>query len=541
MKSRWYFLLIGALLLCSSVTAASQTYVVKTSDYRGLRHIANTLGVDFDEFAKLNNLKAPYIIHPKQVLKVPTKEDEKVVLDSGTRRWKRISGDPILSGKSLRRWVNNPYVSVRHKALLRSWGFTPVQIRSIDIDLKVGNCREVIRPAGFTWERMGFGKGAWTKTQNATGKVVEVWSCDSVAGYTVDIAMGCSNVAINAAEVPEKPVMTEPPPPPIEEVTAGPELRCAPKGTVWGAGHFGTVKGYAASVELSCQLVVGPGLTAGPLFRASKGHFASNGWKEDVGFVGGGIRLRATNPDLIGSWLDEVKIDLAIGQGRAKGHSTREPVRKPSIKGLDLWISAQFTQSGIEIDGYTFATMEIMPFAQIPLTGKSGPITWNGQNVDRAKRHAVVGVIGRMGFESEGQDYVPEITVGGWHAIGQDDDPTGGKVLVGVAAKDRSWRIGAGVEFPNVHPIVEGELNFGAAALTQSAEDSETALTDGASSTCTYLGIDCPEGVDETTASTVSADMDQSSNSDGSHGDDESGFLSWLNSGTNTFLEENHS
>ena len=71
-KPRWMIPIFVILLLTVSVTAvfADETYTVQTNE--GLIAIANRFGVDWLALAAANGIEEPYVIHPGQVLIIPT-------------------------------------------------------------------------------------------------------------------------------------------------------------------------------------------------------------------------------------------------------------------------------------------------------------------------------------------------------------------------------------------------------------------------------------------------------------------------------------
>ena len=318
-------------------------------------------------------------------------------------------------------------------------------------------------------------------------KKAEALSCPEVNGKKPYVVTKCHN--ITGKYVPIAAVVVALPPKKREAERGG---GCNLEGTLWGQVGFGNgIKNRSGSGELSCQFSLSERWTMGPVLRVGAGRFGSESWTEKTGFVGGGIRTRGK--DVFG--LDEFKLDFPVlGYGWAKGATVDGTVNKPTIGGLDAYFAATLKKSVVleDTDGSVLVT-EFMPFGQFPITKKSGPIFWQGQDVDSDSRHRVAGALLRFGLERNDWDLVPEFTLGGWNTAGIDR-PWGGKVEIGLANKTRSVRVSAGVEFPNPHAVIEAEVNFYGPWILQTAKGSSDALMVGATPSCDALGMkDCPK------------------------------------------------
>ncbi len=124
-----------------------------------------------------------------------------------------------------------------------------------------------------------------------------------------------------------------------------------------------------------------------------------------------------------------------------------------------------------------------------PLTGNNAVfVAGEIRSGEERGRKLVVGAILRLEVDRVDWNVKPEFTLGIWN-ISDVQDPVGGKILAGIATKDDVWRIGAGVQFPDPHFIVEVEWNAGLGWLRANSSIAKTALVKDSGSSETYLGV----------------------------------------------------
>ena len=84
----------------------------------------------------------------------------------------------------------------------------------------------------------------------------------------------------------------------------------------------------------------------------------------------------------------------------------------------------------------------------------------------------------------------PELTVGGWY-VWDVIDPFGAKILVGFSTKDKVWRVGVGAQYAGGGwvPIAEIEYNPILGRMLLSAQVADEAVTTGATSSASALGV----------------------------------------------------
>ncbi|MEW5989445.1 MAG: LysM domain-containing protein, partial [Chloroflexota bacterium] len=71
------------------------TYTVRPGEY--LTQIAQNLGLDWQEIARLNGLAWPYVVHPGQVLQLPAAGTVEVVIGAGPETYVTQPGDTLAS------------------------------------------------------------------------------------------------------------------------------------------------------------------------------------------------------------------------------------------------------------------------------------------------------------------------------------------------------------------------------------------------------------------------------------------------------------
>ncbi len=490
-----FFVLAGLVLALTITTTPAEagSYTVSKSDYRGLSSIGRKLGVDWLSIAKTNGIKPPYRIRVGQVLTIPEGESQPAVAQTeatpakapvataeipaspaGVRQWKKVGGDPLLPLRMRKAWHKAEELRLTSEQAnrLAQFGLSESQIEQVRKDLAGGQCQATARPVGYPWDGMAMGRGNWNATENATGDSIMVWACPEQDDIQVDIAMGCGNVAWKRHA--PKPVTPTP-----QEKKAG--LECEMVGALWAqvGGH-----GESGSARFSCLVPVGDHWKVGPSVGMSGSRFGNGEWVEVSNFVGAGIEARGS--DIAG--LDAVEFVVLVGQGSARGYSTDGMVEKLKASGMDARLAIQLRKR-FAISPQTGVTVRFMPWVDVPLTGASTDILWKGGKVGEERgRHVVVGAILRLEMDRADWNVKPELTLGVWH-ISDVQEPIGAKILLGVATKDDVWRIGAGVQFPNPHWIVEVEWNPGLGWLHANTQVATTALLAGSTPTEQYLGV----------------------------------------------------
>lgn len=466
-------------LLNVSVASAG-TYTVVKGD--SLIKIANKSQTSWQEIAKMNGIKAPYVIRVGQTLEIPemavVKQSQGISgqpmnSSSGIRQWKKVGADPLLPLRLRKEWHKTEELKLTSEQAhrLSQFGLSSSEVEQVRQDLVSGKCQATARPVGFAWEGMAMGKGNWGKTQNSSGEDIMVWACPSMNGKQVDIAMRCGNVAWNTVTVP-----TPPAPAPTQE-----SLGCEAVGALWA--QMGQ-RGESGSLRFSCLFPVGNGWKVGPSIAGKAARFNNKEWVEVSDFYGAGLEGRGPVGD-----IDAVEFVVLVGQGSARGYSKDGFVEKLKADGMDVRIALQLRER-FQIDDETGVTVRFMPWVDIPLNGNKTDILWKGTPVNRENaRKLVVGAILRLEMDRADWSVKPELTLGIWHISDVVDNPIGGKILAGIATKDDVWRIGVGVQFPDPHFIVEVEWNAGLGWLRANSQVATTALTDNAGSSEQYLGV----------------------------------------------------
>lgn len=487
----------GSTIFLLTGFAFAGEYVIREGDT--LSKIADQNGTSYQVICKLNRLPDCNKIGVGQKLKVPPQGKENPqdrskeitppkrtgVVDA-PRKFRNLGADPLCTSRE----VKNGTCREKQERRLIASGWTKEDAKTHLDDVDAGRCFPSELANGFVGDWLVNGSSTWGKTVFALRgkKKTEALSCPEVNGRKPYVVTQCHNST--GKYVPIAALVVAPPPSSVEKKVVERRGGCNLEETLWGQVGFGNgIRNRSGSGELSCQFPLDEKWTAGPVFRAGVGQFGSESWIEKTGLVGGGIRTRGKG--VFG--LDEFKLDFpVVGYGWARGHTTDGMVDKPTIGGLDAYF-AETLKKGVELEEGSILVTEFMSFGQFPITNKSGPIFWQGQKVDSDSRHNVFGALLRFGLERDEWDVVPEFTLGGWHTSGIER-PWGGKVLVGIATKDRSFRAGIGVEGPHAHGIVEAEVNFYGPWILESARKSEVALTDGATSSCEALGMkNCPK------------------------------------------------
>ncbi|NCU41416.1 MAG: LysM domain-containing protein [Candidatus Moranbacteria bacterium] len=478
----------------SPVMSAGTYYVVQSGDT--LSTIAKKYqGVSWKQICQDNNLTNCDRIKVGQKLsigyadvrgkKVPAKHQVaersdfvSLVKTSSTtssetvRSWKRVGADPLLPVRMRKEWhrADELRLTSAQSDRLAQFGLSSSEIEQVRSDLVSGKCNATARPVGYTWKGMAMGKGNWSQTQNATGDFIMVWACPSHNGKQVDIAMKCGNVAWN-----ESTISTPPPPPKTEEA-----LACEAVGSVWA--QMGG-RGESGSIRFSCLFPVGNGWKVGPSIGVKGSRYSNDSWVEVGNFYGAGIEGRGS----IGN-VDAVEFVVLVGQGSTRGYSKDGMVEKMKATGLDAKIAIQLRER-FQISEKTGVTVRFMPWVDVPLTGNSAKLLWQGNQVGEEKgRKLVVGAILRLEVDQVDWNVKPEFTLGIWN-ISDVQDPVGGKILAGIATKDDVFRIGVGVQFPDPHFIVEVEWNAGLGWLRANSQVAETSLVKNAGSSEAYLGV----------------------------------------------------
>lgn len=499
MRTNALFVIITGLVLgmvsISPATSAGMEYVVQSGDT--LSTIAKKYqGVSWEQICQDNNLTNCDRIKVGQKLfigypdvrgkKIPAKHQvaersdflsliktSSTITSSETvRQWKRVGADPLLPLRMRKEWhrADELRLTSAQADRLSRFGLSSSEIEQVRQDLVSGKCNSVARPVGYTWKGMAMGKGNWGQTQNATGDFIMVWACPSHNGKQVDIAMRCGNVAWNEATTP-----TPPPPPKTEEV-----IGCEAVGSVWT--QMGE-RGESGSIRFSCLFPVGKGWKVGPSIGAKGSRYSNDSWVEVGSFFGAGIEGRGS----VGN-IDAVEFVVLVGQGSTRGYSKDGMVEKMEATGLDAKIALQLRER-FKISEKTAITVRFMPWTDIPLTSNSAKLLWQGNEVaEENGRKLVVGAILRLEMDRVDWNLKPEFTLGIWN-ISDVEDPVGGKILAGIATKDDVWRIGAGVQFPDPHFIVEVEWNAGLGWLRANSKVAQTALVKDSGSSEAYLGV----------------------------------------------------
>lgn len=400
------------------------------------------------------------------LVKVSTTSPEKV------RAWKRVGADPLLPVRLRKEWhrADELRLTSAQADRLAQFGLSSSEVEQVRLDLVSGKCHAVARPVGYTWKGMAMGKGNWGQTQNATGDFIMVWACPAMNGKQVDVAMRCGNVAWNEVTTP-----TPPPPPKTKEA-----LACEAVGSAWT--QMGE-RGESGSLRFSCLFPVGKGWKVGPSIGVKGSRYSNDSWVEVGNFYGAGIEGRGSLGE-----IDAVEFVVLVGQGSTRGYSKDGMVEKMKATGLDAKIAIQLRER-FQISDKTGITVRFMPWVDVPLTGNSAKLLWQGNQVGEEKgRKLVVGAILRLEMDRVDWNVKPEFTLGIWN-ISDVQDPVGGKILAGIATKDDVFRIGAGVQFPDPHFIVEVEWNAGLGWLRANSRIAQTSLVKDAGSSEAYLGV----------------------------------------------------
>jgi hypothetical protein len=454
--------LVLGMVGISPATSAGMEYVVRSGDT--LSTIAQKYqGISWKEICDNNRLTNCDRIKVGQKLtisargekttqQISEKTSSTVTSPEKVRAWKRVGADPLLPLRMRKEWhrADELRLTSAQSDRLVQFGLSSSEVEQVRQDLASGKCHAVARPVGYTWKGMAMGRGNWGQTQNATGDFVMVWACPSHNGKQVDIAMRCGNVAWNEVTTP-----TPPPPPKTEEAIA-----CEAVGSVWT--QMGE-RGESGSLRFSCLFPVGKGWKVGPSIGAKGARFSNGSWVEVGNFFGAGVEGRGS----VGN-IDAVEFVVLVGQGSTRGYSKDGMVEKMKATGLDLKIALQLRER-FQISEKTGVTVRFMPWTDIPLTGNSAKLLWQGNQVAEERgRKLVVGAILRLEVDRVDWNVKPEFTLGIWN-ISDVQDPVGGKILAGLATKDDVFR--SGLACSSLTPISSsrwsGMQGWVGSALTQ--------------------------------------------------------------------------
>lgn len=395
------------------------------------------------------------------------------------REWKHVGGDPVLPEWVRKDWRSSEKIALdpRQEAKLRLQGLDSSQIDEVKQFLATRNYLLALRPIGYEWASVAFGSGIWGKTRNATGDSIPVFALPPTSkGYQVDLGLGCGNPLTNKVDVSKPKIRVEPP---KKEKEA--RLACERIGAFWAQI---TEHGESGTARLACLVQLNKQWKFGPTVGIGGSRFDDHTWVEVQNFFGGGFELRGK--DIAG--LEAVEFVVMVGNGSAFGHSADKMVEKMKSSGLDLELAVQLRKK-FSIDKKTAVTVRLMPFANIPLTGKEADILWKGMVVNRENgRHLVIGTTLRFEMHRAELGFKPELTLGVWR-ISDIDNPVGWKILLGASTLDNVWRVGAGLQFPGPIWVLEFEWNPAWGWLQLNASTESKALHNGATPTCKALGL----------------------------------------------------
>lgn len=493
-------LVLGWLVLASPVSAATEHLVLKDQN---LTVIGAKYDVSPQEICQFNTLSNCNKIRAGQTLIIPSKDGESQqrpepkpektlppsetdlaqeesvpvpapvnALHSGlVRMWKYVGADPVLKSWVRKAWLASEEVTLdpRQEAKLRAQGLGDAHIAEVKQRLKEKKFILVFRPKGYSWKSMAFGSGIWGETRNATGDDIPVFAIDSLSdGTQVDLALGCGNTGINMEVVPEKPK-------PVTSQVAEKRLACEKVGAFWAQLSEHGVSGTA---RFACLFQVSEKWKAGPTIGLGGSRFDDHTWIELQNFIGGGFEVRGKNI----AGFDAVEFVVMVGYGSSEGHSTDGLVEKLKSSGFDAQLAMQLRKQ-LNIDKKTSITVRLMPFVNVPLSGKEADILWKGMVVKQENgRHLTVGAVLRFEFQRKGLGFKPEITFGIWR-MSDVDNPIGWKFLIGASTLDNVWRVGAGLQFPGPIWLVEVEWNPAWGWLQLNAKVAIEALQNGATPT----------------------------------------------------------
>lgn len=497
MKFLWKVLILLVVFMAPAFgyTVKSGDTVIGVAEKHGIR--------DYREICKLNGLQRNCDrIRIGQELKIPSKgggsqsskpKQETVPVSIETdvvqakldpvtvrvnstvsgfvQNWKDVGADPVLKGWVRKTWLSTEEVTLdpRQEAKLRAQGIGDLHIAKVKQLLKEKKFTLIFRPEGYTWKSMGFGSGVWGETRNATGDDIPVFAIDPLFdGTQVDLALGCGNTGANKVEIFERPK------PPVSQETEK-RLACEKIGAFWAQLSEHGVSGTA---RFACLFQVSKDWKAGPTVGLGGSRFDDHTWIELQNFIGGGFEARGKNI----AGFDAVEFVVMVGYGPSKGHSIDGFVEKLKSAGFDAQLAMQLRKQ-FGIDEKTSVTVRLMPFANIPLSGKEADIFWKGMVVKQENgRHLTIGATLRFEFGQKDLGFKPEVTFGIWR-MSDVDNPIGWKFLVGASTLDNVWRIGAGLQFPGPIWLVELEWNPAWSWLQLNARVATEALENGATST----------------------------------------------------------
>lgn len=400
-------------------------------------------------------------------------------------------------------------------AALKKRGFSTAERMQFLRELKDGDLPDSFLPNETVIGSLSNGNGEeWGNTKisvKAGGVATKVLA---IGKKKVGIMVNCGNIYSPVRE--EEPetserVVSEPKPivrPPEEKVDTpqNEELVCSPEGTFAVKGDFGNgIKAGSGRGRVTCQFRVTDRTSVGPVLGGSTSRYRIGSWTEHSNMIGGGGRVKHHTPN---DW--RLEADVLGGWESTRG-SNKDGVTKPPIKGWSLHSSidakkffasseeslkkpgSEGEEESIDFGITTSAKpdpseregimVEGNLFAQIPITGKTGPVYYRGQQVATDSRKPVVGIVGRVGFETKESNLVPEMATGLWHTRGATK-PWGGKATLGAATKNRLYRVALGVELPRPHGIVEAEVNPGGKSHVVAYKKATTALEEGARPSC---------------------------------------------------------
>lgn len=492
-------LALGWLVFASPVYATSE-YLVLTGE--NLTVIGAKLGVSPQEICRFNTLSNCNKIRAGQMLTIPLKDGESqstepkletTPISSETnvareesvpapalvnalhselvRMWKHVGADPVLKSWVRKAWLASEEVTLdsRQEAKLRAQGLGDSHIAEVKQRLKEKKFTLVFRPEGYSWKSMAFGSGIWGETRNATGDDIPVFAIDPLSdGTQIDLALGCGNPGINREEIPKEPKLVTP-------QVAEKRLACEKVGAFWAqlSEH-----GVSGSARFACLFQVSKNWKAGLTVGLGGSRFDDHTWIELQNFIGGGFEVRGKNI----AGFDAVEFVVMVGYGSSEGHSTDGLVEKLKSAGFDAQLAMQLRKQ-FNIDKETSVTVRLMPFANVPLSGKEADILWKGMVVKQENgRHLTVGAVLRFELQRKSLGFKPEITFGIWR-MSDVDNPIGWKFLIGASTLDNVWRFGVGLQFPGPIWLVEVEWNPAWGWLQLNAKVATEALENGATST----------------------------------------------------------